>query len=88
MDKIFYKKENAGFIGVRLLVRIPSFETLFENGLIEKSLSENEEKCFLCKDSSCTEYANIEEVDSNGNHLGWVFHVSQCQLEPYEGETK
>ena len=46
----------------QLLVRIPDFETLKKNGLIEKSEKENEDHCMLCSElNPCS--SNSESIE-------------------------
>ncbi len=64
------KKENAGFIGQRLMIEIPV------------EISDNVDFCMLdCGDPECMEYANVYVLDDSGKRIGECYHVSECQME-------
>jgi hypothetical protein len=82
---IAVKKENAGFIGQALIVRVPTTETL----LLEFTTMQPEENngsCMMsCGDPDCVEFANIEVLDSQTmKRMGWACHVSECELNDLE----
>ncbi len=67
---VVMKKENAGFVGQRLVIEIP------------RDMVGNAGCCMLdCGDKECTEYANVYVLDFFGNRIGECYHVSECQME-------
>ncbi len=66
---IMRKKEGAGFVGESLQVKIP--EVLKNEDLVP---------CW-CEDKNCKEYNDLEVIDILGNSLGYIYHVSQHELE-------
>lgn len=77
---IVFKKPGAGFIGERIKIRIPTKTTLEENFSTEKDQSWNEAPCMLC-DEKCIEFANLEVLNDQNEPIGWVYHVSECEME-------
>lgn len=71
------KKANAGFVGEPLVIRLVDLD--------EKHPRSNpmyRSYCILnCGDPDCEEWANCEVLDSNNNEIGYVYHVSECQME-------
>lgn len=87
MGDILVKKENAGFVGEKLIVRIPSLETFNREGFPYQDVKEDQDCCLMnCGDPDCIEYANLEVLDENFQFKGWCCHVSECQLEEYKGK--
>ena len=79
---ILIKKENAGFVGQKLKVRIPTLEVFNSHGFPYADLQEDHGSCFMnCGDDNCVEYANLEVLNEQNSHEGWVCHISECQLE-------
>jgi hypothetical protein len=65
---IVMKREGAGFTGSRLRVRIEPIEYA--------------EYCILdCGDKDCKEYPDLAVLDDSDNVAGYVYHVSECEME-------
>ena len=70
LGDVVVKKENAGFIGQRLIIELP------------KDIVNNTDWCMLdCGDKMCAEYANVYVLDESGKRIGECYHVSECQME-------
>lgn len=80
LGDIVFKKSGAGFIGERLKIRIPSEKTLQENFPTEKDPSWNQSSCMICSEK-CIEFANLEVLNDQNEFIGWVYHVSECEME-------
>lgn len=65
------KRENAGFTGKRLRVRIEQIPR-----------PEYPDYCMLdCDDPECREYPDLAVLDDSGNVTGYCYHVSECEME-------
>jgi hypothetical protein len=72
-DKVI-KKENAGFIGAKLVCMIPDYP---EN-------QNCDERCFHingCTDENCIEWPTLVVLNKDGNEDGIACHVSECEME-------
>ena len=70
VGEIVWKKANAGFIGERLIIKIPDDQL------------DNTGYCMLsCGDPDCVEYANLYVLNADGSYRGDCCHVSECQME-------
>lgn len=79
---ILVKKEHAGFIGEKLIVRIPTLDIFNHDGFPYTEVKEDHDQCLMgCEDPACVEYANVQVLDPSLNPIGWCCHVSECQLE-------
>lgn len=76
--RIYLKKPGAGFVGEAIWVKYPDPRDWQKHDL--GTYEENHEPCWLCN-QDCLEWANIEAVNEDGSHRGWLCHVSDCQLE-------
>lgn len=71
---IVIKRENAGFVGERLKIRIVDIDP--------DPRYTPDDPCLLdCGDSGCREWANCEVLDEHDSAVGYVYHVSECQME-------
>lgn len=62
---------GAGFVGEKMKLMVPPTPP-----------PEEVDWCMMsCGDNQCKEYANIEAIDEDGNVIGMVYHVSECQME-------
>jgi hypothetical protein len=82
LGDILIKKKGGGFTSEVLIVRIPTLKTFKEHGFPYTSEKEDQDNCMCnCGDSNCVEYANLEVLNKELQHDGWIYHVSECQLE-------
>jgi hypothetical protein len=72
---IVIKRENAGFTGQRLRVRLEPMPH-----------PEYPDYCILdCGDEECKEYSDVAVLDESNNPTGeYCYHVSECEMEDVE----
>jgi hypothetical protein len=69
----FSKKPFAGFVAEAVpLCEIPDYE---ENHEWARCMAE-------CGDDECREFATCLVLNSDGSVDGYLYHVSECQMEP------
>ena len=70
--QVFRKRAFAGFVGEPLTCRIPT----------NADLDHERGPCMAeCGDPGCIEWANVEVLEE-GEPVGWVYHISECEAEP------
>jgi hypothetical protein len=67
---MFAKKAGAGFVGEALpLCRIAGWD-----------LNHDPPPCFICQELECVEWANCEVLDPELQVVGYIHHVSECEM--------
>lgn len=75
VGEIVRKKKNAGFVGEELTIKLAD---------IDPDFGPCEDGCFICNDSSCSEWFNCEIVRDGVPTGQYVYHVSECEMETIE----
>jgi hypothetical protein len=65
--EVVVKREFAGFIGERMVIRLEP--------------EDDRDSCCLCDDPDCCEWANCAVLDDARGVRGYCYHVSECQME-------
>lgn len=50
-----------------------------DNSLLRISAG-SPDPCFLCDDSECQEWLNLEVIEGRDAHEFFYYHISECQL--------
>lgn len=79
---ILWKVAGYGFTGRGFKIKIPTLKDFHDHGFSYQKVEEDYDQCMMgCNDPECREYANVLALKYDGSEDGWVYHVSECQLE-------